>query len=328
MNNNLWTEKYRPKDLNDVLSQSSLISTLQKSIEKNGMQHLLFYGPPGSGKTSSILACGKYLYKNNISMMTLMINASEERGIDTIRTRVQQFINTRNIWCPDISYKLIILDEADALTSDAQAMLRKVIEDSSAYVRFCLICNYIKKIIPAIQSRCVCYRFSPIDNVSMNNKLKYIAKTEKIHITHQAIELITKASNGDMRNAINVLQTASLQQYTKLADIQKCLGMLDITISRNIIYNLTHKDTSFKHCVDYITKVKTEYIYTLTEIIKDTSDRIIQCLSTGCDNVFDEYQDEELLDILVQIGTIENNLSNCSNDNIQLCGFVGIFKNK
>ena len=146
-----WVEKYRPSVLQELISHEDIIRTIRKFISEEKLPHLLFYGPPGTGKTSTILACAKELYSpKEFNSMVLELNASDDRGINVVRNQILSFASTRTIF--NSGYKLVILDEADAMTNDAQNALRRIIEKYTDNVRFCLICNYLSKIIPALQS--------------------------------------------------------------------------------------------------------------------------------------------------------------------------------
>merc|ERR1719343_100170 len=152
-----WVEKYRPEKLEDLVAHEDIISIITKLIDNGNLPHLLLYGPPGTGKTSTITAAAKRMYATSYSSMTLELNASDARGIDTIRNEIKEFAGTRQLFFggkTKSSIKLIILDEADAMTSDAQFALRRIMEKYTKNTRFCLICNYVSKIIPALQSRC------------------------------------------------------------------------------------------------------------------------------------------------------------------------------
>ena len=143
-----WVEKYRPNALQELISHEDIIKTIRKFISQDKLPHLLFYGPPGTGKTSTILACAKEIYSpKQFNSMVLELNASDDRGINVVRNQILSFASTRTIF--NSGYKLIILDEADAMTNDAQNALRRIIEKYTENVRFCMICNYLSKIIPA-----------------------------------------------------------------------------------------------------------------------------------------------------------------------------------
>ena len=212
-----WIEKYRPNSIKNIIYHEKITKTIVNYFEVNKLPHLLFYGSSGTGKTSSILAISKHYYNEDFENMVLILNASEERGIETVRNRIKQFVTTSGL--PENkntpAFKLIILDEIDAMTEDAQAILRKVIEKYVNNVRFCFICNYLKKINPAIQSRCIIFRFKPISQENMYNFIIGICEKEQFKITSNAIQLIIKRSNGDMRKLLNIIQG----NFSKKSDI-------------------------------------------------------------------------------------------------------------
>ncbi|CAB1320166.1 unnamed protein product, partial [Coregonus sp. 'balchen'] len=189
-------EKYRPQTLDDLISHKDILSTIQKFISEDRLPHLLFYGPPGTGKTSSILACAKQLYKDKeFSAMVLE------------------------------GFKLVILDEADAMTRDAQNALRRVIEKYTENTRFCLICNYLSKIIPALQSRCTRFRFGPLSQDQMIPRLEYVIERESTDVTPDGMKAIVTLSSGDMRRSLNILQSTSMA-YGKVTEdnVYTCTG--------------------------------------------------------------------------------------------------------
>jgi replication factor C subunit 2/4 len=210
-----WIEKYRPKTMDDVACQEEVVATLKKSMETGNLPHLLFYGPPGTGKTSTILAIGKQLYGPELFKERVMeLNASDERGIAVVRTKVKNFAQvtasapSKDSKYPCPPYKLIILDEADAMTQDAQNALRRTMETYSKTTRFCLICNYVSRIIDPLTSRCAKFRFKALNSESMMDRIKYICKEEDINFTPQLGEVLAEVSNGDLRKAITFLQSA------------------------------------------------------------------------------------------------------------------------
>ncbi|KAJ1910360.1 Subunit of heteropentameric Replication factor C (RF-C) [Tieghemiomyces parasiticus] len=199
-----WVEKYRPVSLDDLVSQNQIKETVQRFIDENKLPHLLFYGPPGTGKTSTILACARRLYGTHYKSMTLELNASDDRGIDVVRDQIVNFASTREIF--SAGFKLIVLDEADAMTQAAQAALRRVIEKYTRNVRFCIICNYVSKITPAIQSRCTRFRFAPLQPDQVEDRLRQIVQAEGVRLTDSGERAILRLSNGDMRRTLNILQ--------------------------------------------------------------------------------------------------------------------------
>lgn len=199
-----WIEKYRPASLADLVSHEDITSTIERFIDEDRLPHLLLYGPPGTGKTSTILACARKLYGPQYKSMILELNASDDRGIDVVREQIKNFASTRKIF--STGFKLIILDEADAMTQQAQNALRRVIEKYTRNVRFCIICNYVSKIIPAIQSRCTRFRFSPLTEAQVDQRLQFIVESEGVNLTDDGKKALLTLSCGDMRRALNILQ--------------------------------------------------------------------------------------------------------------------------
>eukprot|EP01124_Arcella_intermedia_P003465 TRINITY_DN11915_c0_g1_i1.p1 TRINITY_DN11915_c0_g1~~TRINITY_DN11915_c0_g1_i1.p1 ORF type:complete len:233 (-),score=42.48 TRINITY_DN11915_c0_g1_i1:113-811(-) len=185
-----WVEKYRPKTVDDISHQEEVVKTLKKSLETGNLPHLLFYGPPGTGKTSTILAIAHQLYGEDVAERVLELNASDERGIDIIRNKVKRFSSLAV--SKDPPYKLIILDEADMLTTDAQNALRRTMEHFSKVTRFCIICNYISRIIEPLTSRCAKFRFKSLGLSNIETRLEHISQQENISITPPVISAIAK----------------------------------------------------------------------------------------------------------------------------------------
>ena len=207
----MWVEKYRPKILRDVVDQHDIVESL-KAFMKNPkvMPHLMFAGIPGTGKTTTALCIAHELFGiQNWKNFTLELNASDERGIDTVRERVKDFSRYSRGAFGDVPFALIILDECDQMTGPAQTALRRIMETSSRTSRFILICNQSSKIIEPIQSRCAIFRFSRLDRTAMIEHLKDIAKKENVDISVEAVERIVDYAEGDLRHAINALQTAA-----------------------------------------------------------------------------------------------------------------------
>jgi len=199
--------------LEDLVAHEKIINIITTMIDSDNLPHLLLYGPPGTGKTSTIVAAAKRMYgASKYSSMTLELNASDARGFGVVRNEIKEFAGTQQLFSKGV--KLIILDEADAMTSDAQFALRRVIEKYTKNARFCLICNYVSKIIPALQSRCTRFRFAPLNPNQIRGRLQEVAKKEKVPITSDGVEAILDLSGGDMRRVLNLLQSTAMSLST------------------------------------------------------------------------------------------------------------------
>jgi len=205
----LWIEKYRPKKLDDVVDQEEVVEALKGFVSRGSIPHLLFAGPAGTGKTTTAIAVAHELFGEGEAFRRnyLELNASDERGIDTIRTKVKDFARAMSFG--DAPFKIIHLDEADSMTADAQHALRRVMELYSDNVRFILACNYSSKIIEPIQSRTAVFRFNPLPDEAIKERLRFIAEREEVKYEEEGLDAIVYVAEGDLRRAINLLQTAS-----------------------------------------------------------------------------------------------------------------------
>jgi len=212
-----WTEKYRPKKLRDVAGQENNIRTLEAFVQKKDMPNMLFAGPPGVGKTTATLALAHELYGEELEGKLLELNASDERGIEVVRGKIKDF--ARSVSLRNIPFKIVFLDEADALTPEAQHALRRTMEVYSGQTRFILSCNYSSKIIEPIQSRCAIFRFVPLKGEDMRMMLEKISSHEGLEVERDAFDAIFYVSEGDMRKAINTLQGASIHSKKITPDL-------------------------------------------------------------------------------------------------------------
>jgi replication factor C subunit 2/4 len=202
-----WVEKYRPISLVEITSQNNIIDSLKKAITTKNIPHLIFHGPSGCGKTSTILALAKELFKKYYKDRIIELNASDERGINIVRDKIKMYAKQSVSLNDDIPpWKIIILDEADTMTSDSQFALRRIMEEYSKVTRFCIICNYHNKIIEPIISRCSLFCFKPIEDIEIYNKLKLISEKENCKYSEKILQKIIFISRGDLRKAINLLQ--------------------------------------------------------------------------------------------------------------------------
>ena len=217
-------EKYRPETIKDVFLEDKNYKSINTFIENKTFPNLLFYGPPGTGKTSTIIAMAKTIYKEKYNLMVLELNASDNRNIQVVRKIIKEFASCKTLF--NDGHKLIILDEVDSMTNDAQFCLRRIMETYSENARFCFICNYVGKIIPAIQSRCSHFKFSNLEYGLIEKRLQSIIKDEKIKISDNILHLIIEHCNSDMRKILNYLQlfkyhncTSNPEEYYSLLHI-------------------------------------------------------------------------------------------------------------
>ena len=244
LSNIMWVEKYRPKKMTELVNQKEIVGSINSMLKKQSeLPHLLFSGSAGVGKTTAALCLSSEILREHWRTYTLELNASDERGINMVRERVKKFSRFAGL-DTEIPFKIIILDEADEMTSDAQTALRRIIEDTSKICRFILIANNLSKIIAPIQSRCVVFKFTRISDKEIISQLKFIAKQEKIKTDEKGLQTICDYTNGDLRHAINILQAVassgdvtesivkSVVGLTKTKDVQDVLKLaLDGKIS-------------------------------------------------------------------------------------------------
>ncbi|KAJ7642750.1 P-loop containing nucleoside triphosphate hydrolase protein [Mycena polygramma] len=314
-NDNLpWVEKYRPVTLDDVVSHKDITGTIEKFIEKNRLPHLLFYGPPGTGKTSTILAVARRIYGSEYRKQILELNASDDRGIDVVREQIKQFAETRTLFSK--GYKLIILDEADMMTQQAQAALRRVIEQYTKNVRFCIICNYVNKIAPAIQSRCTRFRFSPLPIVEVEKRLDSVIDAEQVKLTPDGKAALLKLSKGDMRRALNVLQAChAAYDLTGETEIYNCTGNPHPGDIETIVNSMLSDE--FTTSYTRITTMKMERGLALQDLLTGAYDYIESL----------ELKPHARIYLLDHLATTEHRLSTGASEKIQLTALLGAFKN-
>lgn len=309
----LWVENYRPKKIDDIVSHNELKQLLKNSIKSGNLPHLLFHGQPGTGKTSTIIACAKELFGRHYHKRVIELNASDEKGIETVRTKIINYAKS-SLSVPELEpkFKIIILDESDALTIDAQSALRKVIEENSRTTRFCFICNYINQIISPIQSRCMVFKFNSLLDNEIFDRLKHISENENLTISDDCISEIVNISNGDLREAINYLQ-----QSKYIYSLNKEITVNDIFKSSNNPSKELIEDIN-EYCIrgDYnLRDIEnlTKYIYNESYCIKKIMYSLLN-LITYNDNLSDKHKSLIIFKISNQIP----NLFNSCNEYIQL----------
>ena len=319
--NESWVEKFRPKCLDDISSQEEIILSLKTCIKTKNIPHLLFFGPSGCGKTSAILALARELFGQKYwEDRVIELNASDERGIKVVREKIKRYAMNAVTLNGDIPpWKIIILDEADNMTSDSQFALRKIMEDYSKVTRFCIICNYHNKIIDPIISRCSMYRFKPIPIENIFSRLKYICKSEITYCSDENINIIINICRGDMRKAINFLQRCKnykqFSPYTKksLDDIDSININLINEISGIIPKNemIEFIDTCIDNNMMKVDEIVDRFYknaYSLTIQLNHIIDIIAQ------HKILTSLQKSKIVDTIM---SIDNNLLNCCDEYIQ-----------
>ena len=314
-----WVEKYRPLTLNDVFGNNEVINVLGSYGGIARIPHLLFYGPPGSGKTSTILSMARDHYGiREMSSMVLELNASDNRDIETVRTTIQNFTTNSSLLGIGHGIKLVILDEADALTMEAQSALRRIIEKATRNVRFCICCNYVNKITPAIQSRCSKFRFQGLDPISMDVLTRRIIENEKILIETDAVDSIVSLAKGDARRVINLLQSVSLGNIDgKIISKEAIYSCAGAPLPKDVDLILESvSEQTFQMAFMYVQGMMRENGYSLVDIVQGITDRVI------CD---DTISCERMGILLDEFSNIEYHLSEGGSENLQLGLLIGAF---
>ena len=293
--NVMWVEKYRPQKISELVNQKEILGSINSMLKNQSeIPHLLFSGSAGVGKTSAALCLSKEILGEHSRDYTLELNASDERGINMVRERVKKFSRFAGL-DTEIPFKIIILDEADEMTTDAQTALRRIIEDTAKICRFILIANNLSKIIAPIQSRCVVFKFTKILDKEILSQLKFICKKEKIKADEKGLNAICDYTDGDLRHAINILQAAassgnvtesvvkSVVGLTKTNDVDNVLKLAvsgKIQDSRNImielikVYGMSESDF-LKYINQALFSTKYDNLEELSQIIAKYDCRIL-----------------------------------------------------
>jgi replication factor C subunit 3/5 len=309
-----WTEKYRPDFINQIVSHETHLRILRNTIVKKNFPHILLYGPPGTGKTTTILACAREMFGESYRSNILELNGSNDRGVSVVRNIIDGFsqhklyTNTKDI------QKLVILDEADSMTHDAQTALQCVIEKYTETTRFCLICNYNTKIIGSLRSLCTILNFEPIPISLHKEHMMNIVEYEEMNVDDESMDEIISLSNGDMRQSINTLQSLSMAFGKELITMEiLCDNISQIPPQKmkHMIDMLLDNSSNIDYMISYLRQLETQESMNILEIINIIVKYLLQ---------HKIYDNMTLALVLVDLETIEHNISVGASSNIQICG--------
>ena len=305
----IWVEKYRPRTLDEVVGQDEVIQRLKGYVKRKNIPHLLFSGPPGTGKTATAIALTRDLFGENWRDNFIEMNASDERGIDVVRHKIKDFARTAPIG--DAPFKIIFLDEADALTADAQAALRRTMEMYSKSCRFILSCNYVSRIIEPIQSRCAVFKFRPVPREAMKKRLLEICEKEGVKITEDGLEALIYISGGDFRKAINALQGAAaigeivdaeaIYQITATARPEEMKELIQTALKGN-----------FMEAREILDRLMVEYGMSGEDIVSQLFREILSM----------PVEDSLKVQLIDKLGEIDFRLTEGANERIQLDAYL------
>ncbi|KJH43285.1 putative replication factor C small subunit [Dictyocaulus viviparus] len=310
-----WVEKYRPRRVDDLVYQREIVDVLKKVLEGAELPNILLYGPPGTGKTSTAVAFCRQLfpvyklYRDRV----LELNASDERGIHVVRTRIKEFAH-RAVPKGGTPLKIIILDEADAMTNAAQAALRRIIEKNSKTTRFILICNYISRIIDPLTSRCAKFRFKPLPMESQMERLRYICENEGVNISEDSLAMLISFCEGDLRRSINYLQSLAFRHNITTDFIISTTGQIIEKDIRQLVLACHSSDTNR---------------------LLDASDYLRRCGYAGrivIARLFDQLVDDDTLKeieksaIFEKMAVIEGRLLDGSDEYIQIMDLLFVIQ--
>ncbi|KAJ5535984.1 hypothetical protein N7513_009170 [Penicillium frequentans] len=337
-----WVEKYRPESLDEVSGHQDILATINRFVDANRLPHLLLYGPPGTGKTSTVLALARKIYgTKNMRQMVLELNASDDRGIDVVREQIKTFASTKQIFsmAPQSAnaslagFKLIILDEADAMTSTAQMALRRIMERYTANTRFCIIANYTHKLSPALLSRCTRFRFSPLKEADIRSLVDTVIEKEDIKIQPDAVDSLVTLSKGDMRRALNVLQACHASskplpmrdapnapmpepEIITNATIYDCIAAPHPSDIQEIMSTILNT-SDVTSCLNTVNTLKATKGLALADILSALADQLQQL----------EVPAQTRITWLEGLAEIEYRLSGGGSESIQTGGLVGVVRN-
>ena len=305
----LWTEKYRPKHLSEIIDQEEIVSRLQEFVKRATMPHCLFAGPPGTGKTTAALSLAHDLFGERFQDVFMELNASDERGIDVVRTTVKEFARMASL--SSVPFKILVLDEADNMTGDAQAALRRTMEKYTETCRFVLCCNYSGRIIEPIQSRCALFRFTPLPEERIVEHLHHIAKNEGLKVTEPGLKSVIEVGEGDLRKSINTLQAAaSLSKGITEEAVYQVVGRAKPTDVHDMLNHALKGD--FIKAREELRHLLVKYGLSGSEIIRQIHSEIFRLA----------IPEKKRIDLIQAVGEVDFRLVQGGDEEIQLSALL------
>lgn len=299
-----WLIKYRPTDFDQIIGQDNVISIIKNNIKK--LPHMIFYGPPGVSKSTIIDIVAYKIYGQDKKRNTLFLNASDERGIDTVRNKIKNFARQK-LYSTDknkqFKFKLIILDEADSMTSEAQTALRRIMESYSEITRFCFICNYVNKIINPISSRCAIFRFKKIRKDLVQKRLNYICENENCHHLKSIIPSICHNTKGDLRQSIIILESIHNSFNNNL-----------LSICENNFHKINFKFKNFKEMKTHVDNIFFEN-YDIQNLLINIKNHIVKS----------NFDESKKLDLLIKLNQSQTKIYQDCDEKLQLYLFFSNF---
>lgn len=307
----IWTEKYRPEKFEDIKGQEEIVKKVEAFVKQQNMPHLLFSGPAGVGKTTLALVIARELFPDTWQRNMLELNASDERGIDIVRNKVKDFARTKAIG--DVPFKIIYLDESDALTKEAQQALRRTMENFTRTCRFILSCNYSSKIIDPIQSRCAVFRFKPLSKENIFEMIEKIKKEEGLSISPEAKEVLYEICEGDCRKLENVMQSCAAVVKDKMINAEDVYSMASVAKPKEIKETLELAlENKFIESRNSLLKLMLEYGLSGLDVVKQIQKEIWNL----------EIDDRKKVELIEKCGETEFRMTEGSDNFIQLESFL------